>query len=49
MTLDQIKRNKMTGIKELDDMQDGVGDLVGDQVGKGGIGEDLGKGLSKAL
>lgn len=49
MDVDQLKRNKIIDNKELNDVQDNLADTVGGQLGKGGLGEGLGKGLSKNL
>lgn len=37
----------MTGIEQIDTLQDGVNNLVGGQVGKGGLAQPIGDALSK--
>ena len=44
-----LVKGQKTGYKDLDNLQDGVGDTVGGLVGKGGIGQDVGAGLSRGL
>ena len=40
---------KVTDDKEINDLQDQVGNDAGGLVGKGGVGEDVGSTLSKGL
>lgn len=42
-------KTKMTGDKDLNELQDNVADGVGSVVGKGGPGEGVGEGLSQGL
>ena len=42
-------KTKLTGDKDLNELQDNVADGVGGLVGKGGPGEGVGSGLSEGL
>ena len=44
-----ITGQKVTDDKDFNELQGGIGDGVGGLVGKGGIGEEIGAGLSKGL
>ena len=44
-----LKQTKVTGDKDLDELQDNVADGLGSLVGKGGAGESVGSGLSQGL
>ncbi|KAH6908437.1 hypothetical protein BKA70DRAFT_1372032 [Coprinopsis sp. MPI-PUGE-AT-0042] len=46
-TKQQLDRTKVTGIKQVDTLQDGVHNLVSGQVGQGGIGQPIGDLTSK--
>ncbi|KAK5659204.1 hypothetical protein OQA88_1295 [Cercophora sp. LCS_1] len=41
-TRDTLNKTKVTGIKQVDTLQDGVHNLVAGQVGQGGIGQPIG-------
>lgn len=41
-TTDALSKTKVTGIDQVDHLQDGVNDLVGGQVGKGGLLQPIG-------
>ncbi|KAH8881322.1 hypothetical protein GQ53DRAFT_629402, partial [Thozetella sp. PMI_491] len=41
-TRDNLNKTKVTGIKQVDTLQDGVHNLVAGQVGQGGIGQPIG-------
>lgn len=41
-TTDTLSKTKVTGIDQVDHLQDGVNDLVGGQVGKGGLLQPIG-------
>jgi len=41
-TKDTLSKTKVTGIDQVDHLQDGVNDLVGGQIGKGGLLQPLG-------
>jgi len=47
VTKQQLEKSKVTGIKQVDTIQDGVNNLVGDQVGKGGLLQPIGDMASK--
>ncbi|KAF2455967.1 hypothetical protein BDY21DRAFT_65096 [Lineolata rhizophorae] len=47
VTKDQLSKTKVTGNKQVDTLQDDVNNLVGNQVGKGGLGEAAGNAVSK--
>lgn len=47
VTKQQLEKSKVTGIKQVDTLQDGVNNLVGDQVGKGGLLQPVGDLASK--
>ena len=44
---EQLDQTKVTGIDQVDNLQDGVNNLVGGQVGKGGLAQPLGDAVSK--
>ncbi|KAL9617004.1 MAG: hypothetical protein Q9160_008194 [Pyrenula sp. 1 TL-2023] len=44
---DSLSKTKVTGISQVDKLQDGVNDLAAGQVGKGGLAQPLGDALSK--
>lgn len=44
---DTLGKTKVTGIEQVDHLQDGVNDLVGGQVGKGGLLQPIGDMASK--
>ncbi|KAI0123285.1 hypothetical protein BJ170DRAFT_104539 [Xylariales sp. AK1849] len=46
-TKQQLDKSKVTGIKQVDTLQDGVHNLVGGQVGQGGLLQPVGDMLSK--
>ncbi|KAJ9637149.1 hypothetical protein H2201_008303 [Coniosporium apollinis] len=46
-TKDTLDKSKVTGIKQVDTLQDGVNNLVGSQVGKGGLAQPIGDMASK--
>ncbi|OCL08408.1 hypothetical protein AOQ84DRAFT_248626, partial [Glonium stellatum] len=43
----QLNKTKLTGIEQVDNLQDGVNNLAAGQLGKGGLGESIGKLASK--
>ncbi|KAL9115777.1 MAG: hypothetical protein Q9227_000145 [Pyrenula ochraceoflavens] len=43
----QLDKTKVTGISQVDKLQDGVNDLAAGQVGKGGLAQPLGDAVSK--
>ncbi|KAK4986214.1 hypothetical protein LTR50_005443 [Elasticomyces elasticus] len=45
--MEQLDKTKVTGIEQVDNLQDGVNNLVGGQVGKGGLGQPIGDAVSK--
>lgn len=47
MLSEQLDQTKVTGIDQVDNLQDGVNNLVGGQVGKGGLAQPLGDAVSK--
>ena len=47
-SVDAISAPK-TGDKDVDELQNGVSQGIGGQVGKGGLGESVGSTLSKGL
>lgn len=47
--LGALKGQRVSDDKDLSDLQDDTADTVGDLVGKGGIGEGVGTGLSQGL
>ncbi|KAF2114528.1 hypothetical protein BDV96DRAFT_613199 [Lophiotrema nucula] len=46
-TKQQLDKSKITGIEQVDTLQDGVNNLVGGQVGKGGLAQPIGDMASK--
>jgi hypothetical protein len=46
-TRDNLNKTKVTGIEQVDTLQDGVHNLVAGQVGKGGIAQPIGDMASK--
>ena len=44
-----VKGLKVTDDKDVNELQGGVADTTGGLVGKGGIGEEVGAGLSRGL
>lgn len=44
---DQLNKTKVTGVDQVDNLQDGVNNLVGGQVGQGGLAQPLGDYASK--
>jgi hypothetical protein len=44
---EQLDKTKVTGIDQVDNLQDGVNNLVGGQVGKGGLAQPVGDAFSK--
>jgi len=46
-TRDQLSKTKVTGIDQVDHLQDGVNDLAAGQVGKGGLLQPIGDMASK--
>lgn len=44
---DQLSKTKFTGVEQVDTLQDGVNNLVGGQVGKGGLLQPAGDLVSK--
>ncbi|KAI4920181.1 hypothetical protein J4E90_002321 [Alternaria incomplexa] len=46
-TKQQLDQTKVTGVDQVDNLQDGVNNLVGGQVGKGGLAQPLGDAVSK--
>ena len=45
--LDELSKTKITGNKQVDNLQDGVNGLVAGQVGQGGLAQPLGDAVSK--
>ncbi|KAH3947529.1 hypothetical protein HBI81_039690 [Parastagonospora nodorum] len=46
-TKQNLDKSKVTGIEQVDNLQDGVNGLVSGQVGKGGLAQPLGDAISK--
>ncbi|CAG5181246.1 uncharacterized protein ALTATR162_LOCUS9666 [Alternaria atra] len=46
-TKQNLDKTKVTGVSQVDNLQDGVNGLVGGQIGKGGIAQPLGDAVSK--
>jgi hypothetical protein len=46
-TKQNLDKTKVTGVSQVDNLQDGVNGLVGGQVGKGGLAQPLGDAISK--
>ncbi|KAF2261726.1 hypothetical protein CC78DRAFT_449273, partial [Lojkania enalia] len=46
-TKQQLDKTKVTGVDQVDTLQDGVNNLAGGQVGKGGFAQPVGDALSK--
>lgn len=44
---DQLSKTKVTGVEQVDNLQDGVNDLAAGQVGKGGLLQPVGDAVSK--
>lgn len=44
---ENLDKSKVTGIEQVDNLQDGVNGLVSGQVGKGGLAQPLGDAISK--
>ena len=44
---EQLDKTKVTGVEQVDNLQDGVNNLVTGQVGQGGLLQPIGDGLSK--
>jgi hypothetical protein len=44
---EELDKTKVTGISQVDNLQDGVNNLVGGQVGKGGLAQPIGDAFSK--
>lgn len=44
---DAMDKTKVTGVEQVDTLQDGVNNLVGQQVGKGGVLQPVGDMASK--
>ena len=47
MILDTLDKSKITGVDQVDNLQDGVNGLVGGQFGKGGLLQPVGDTVSK--
>lgn len=47
LAIENLNKTKVTGISQVDNLQDGVNNLVIGQVGQGGIGEPVGNLASK--
>jgi hypothetical protein len=45
--IENLDKTKVTGVSQVDNLQDGVNGLVGGQIGKGGIAQPLGDAVSK--
>ncbi|KAK3197493.1 hypothetical protein GRF29_216g403694 [Pseudopithomyces chartarum] len=46
-TKQELDKTKVTGIDQVDNLQDGVNNLVGGQLGKGGLAQPVGDAFSK--
>jgi hypothetical protein len=46
-TVENLDKTKVTGIDQVDNLQDGVNNLVGGQLGKGGLAQPVGDAFSK--
>jgi len=46
---DSLKQTQVTGNKDVDGLQEGVGNAVGDVFGKGGVGEGAGDAADKGF
>ncbi|KAL1592897.1 hypothetical protein SLS59_009539 [Nothophoma quercina] len=46
-TKQNLDKTKVTGVSQVDNLQDGVNDLVSGQVGKGGLAQPIGDAFSK--
>ncbi|EDU39646.1 hypothetical protein PtrSN001C_007273 [Pyrenophora tritici-repentis] len=46
-TKQNLDKTKVTGVDQVDNLQDGVNNLVGGQVGKGGLAQPIGDAVSK--
>ncbi|RMZ69828.1 U1 snRNP splicing complex subunit (Luc7) [Pyrenophora seminiperda CCB06] len=46
-TKQNLDKTKVTGVDQIDNLQDGVNNLVGGQVGKGGLAQPIGDAVSK--
>ncbi|KAI0540208.1 hypothetical protein GGR58DRAFT_175209 [Xylaria digitata] len=49
VTRDGLNRTKVTGVEQVDKLQDGVNDLVASQVGQGGILQPVGDLVSEGM
>ena len=47
--LDTLSKGEVTGNKDVDEIQRGVGDTVGSTFAKGGVGESVGSNVDKGL
>ena len=45
--LDNLNKTKVTGVEQVDNLQDGINNTVGSQLGKGGIAQPIGDMVSK--
>jgi hypothetical protein len=45
--LDTLSNTKVTGVEQIDNLQDGINNTVGGQLGKGGIAQPIGDVASK--
>ncbi|KAF1971271.1 hypothetical protein BU23DRAFT_600390 [Bimuria novae-zelandiae CBS 107.79] len=43
----ELDKTKVTGIEQVDNLQDGVNNLIGGQLGKGGLAQPIGDAFSK--
>ncbi|KAE8445777.1 hypothetical protein EG329_012835 [Mollisiaceae sp. DMI_Dod_QoI] len=46
---DTLRQGEVSGNKDIDGVQRSLGDAVGNQFGKGGLGEDVGKTADKGF
>ncbi|KAI1191051.1 hypothetical protein F5B17DRAFT_384308 [Nemania serpens] len=46
---DQLDKTKVTGIKQVDDLQGGANSLAADQVGQGGLLQPVGDAVSEGM
>jgi len=46
---DTLRQGQVSGNKDVDSIQESVGNTIGNQFGKGGLGEDAGKIADKGL
>lgn len=47
VSTEELDKTKVTGIDQVDNLQDGVNNLVGGQLGKGGLAQPVGDAFSK--